>query len=174
MYRWYIQKMLRANPTYWTEYDQAIRKKGIVILMKKDLTGKDQVHMSYTWFRAIIEKNNSKARTYVINGYKYNLGFGLGYLLARRIERDFSKPRVNVVATVLHRKSSNTKDTIYYLDDDYCRIAWHKVGDVRNESVYLFKPCKDFRLTFSQALFDNPVLKYKYLFFPLKELAHDN
>lgn len=171
MYRWYIHKMLRANPTYWTEYDQAIRKKGIVTLMKKSTLGKDQVHMTYTWFRAIIEKNNSKARGYVINGYKYNLGFGLGYLLARRIERNFSKPKVNVVATVLHRRSSLTKDTIYYLDDDYCRIAWHKVGDVRNESVYLFKPCKDFRLDFSRSLFNNPVLKYKYLFFPLRSTA---
>lgn len=171
MYRWYIAKMLRENPSYWTEYDKLIRRKNIHVLFKKNIKGEVVVHMTYTWFRAIIEKNNTKAKEYIINGYRYKLGPDLGYILARRVERNFSKPKVDVIATMKYRKETGLKTTIYFTDDDYCRIAWHKLGRVRNESVYLFKPCKEFRLTFSQALIKNTVLKFKYLFFPFLKPA---
>jgi hypothetical protein len=172
MYRWYIAKMLKENPDFYTEYDNLIRKKGIVVLMKK-VNGKKEVHMSYTWFKSIVERNNSKAKLAVINGKRYNLGHGLGYLQARRVERNFSKPKINVIETVRYRKTNpdKSKNVIYYTDQDYCRIAWHKIGGARNESVYEFKPAKEFRLSFSKAQFEWPNLKFKYLFFPLLSVS---
>lgn len=170
MYRWYVAKMLRENEGFWTEYDALTRQKGIVLLYKR-VKGKPEIHMTYTWFRAILEKNNTKAKEAIIRGERYNLGQYLGFLLARRVERDFSKPKVDIIATVAYRKehTDRTKTVIYFTDEDYCRIAWHKLQGVKNESVYEFKPAKDFRLAFSAAITKDPGLKFKYLFFPLKD-----
>lgn len=168
MYRWYLAKMIKENEGFWVEYDSLIRAKGISILCKK-IDGKKVVHMTYTCFRSILEKNNSKAKEAVIAGERYNLGNSLGYLLARRIERNFSKPKINVIATTIYRRNNpdNAQALIYHTDDDYCRIAWHKLWSLGNESVYEFKPAKDFRLSFSTAITNNNLLKYRYLFFPL-------
>lgn len=172
IYRWYVAKMLKENPGFWTEYDGLTRKKGIYILCKK-VNGKTAVHMTYTCFRAILEKNNTKAKEALIRGERYSLGSHLGYLLARRVERNFARPKVNIIETAHYRRNNPDKPDmrIYHTDDDYCRIAWHKLGDVKNESVYEFKPCKEFRLGFSASLQTNPSLKYKYLFFPVLDRA---
>lgn len=172
MYRWYVAKMLKENPDYYTAYDSLVRRQGIVLLMRK-VNGREEIHMSYTLFRSILERNNTKAKAAVIAGRKYNLGQGLGYLLARRVERDFTNPRINVIETVKYRRQhpGDTTTVIYYMDEHYCRIAWHKIGKVRNESVYEFKPAKEFRLSFSKAQFENPALKFKYLFFPLLDIS---
>lgn len=168
IYSWYVKKMLDANPDYWTKWDSLTRRKGIVLLMKR-VNGKAVIHMSYTWFRAILEKNNMKARKAIIEGSIYNLGGRLGALAGKRVERNFSKPQVNVIATAIERRKQNNPNLppIYYIDEDYCRIGWYKGGNVTNESIYEFKPAKDFRLEFSKAQFSNPILKFEYRYHPI-------
>jgi len=179
MYMWYVKKLCASDETLKTESDQLLKRKGIVVVYRM-LKGKKQIYITYTMFKNILEHNNTLAREAVIEGQIYNLGQSLGHLRARRIERDFSKPTVNVVATMNYWRDHPEKRPqvkIYFLDDDYVRIAWHKSSSstgVRNLTVYDFKPCKDFRVEFGQSSIKRPLLKFKYLYFPLLHTKNDN
>jgi len=65
---------------------------------------------------------------------------------------------------------------IYHTKDDWCRIAWHKFGKLYNSSMYEFKPSAQtksgigFRQQLSKALDENPLLRYKYPYYPLRKL----
>jgi len=163
MYRYYTQKVLAKNPGFYTKSDKFVRKKGIVFIMNQ----RGEVYMSYALFRNIIERVNKKACIELTRGETYDLGTDLGYLRARTIERDFSKPSINIIATMLYRREHpEDKETkIYYTDDYYCRIAWHKTGTMKNKSVYEFKPCYGFKLYFSKENCEDKGLKFKYLLF---------
>lgn len=167
MYRWYLQKQLKKHPDWWLESDRLLRAKGIYNLMKPG-----GVHMTYTWFRAILERNNTLAREAVIQGKCYSLSLSVGFLLARRIERDFSKPKMNIIETYKYRKANGGDLKIYHTDEDYCRIAWHKEGYCRNESFYEFLPCRQMKTDFSKAIKTQPLLKYKFLFFPIRQYSN--
>jgi len=177
MYRWYITKTIKENPDFWTEYDWTARQRGIRVILKK-VNGATQVHMTYTQFRSILEYNNNQAQAHIIAGERYKLGVGMGYIQARRVERNFNKPKIDVVGTIQYRRANpeklganNKKPVIYHQDEDYCRIGWNKLNKVSNEAIYEFKPCKYFRIAFSRAITDNVNLKFKYLFFPYLKTA---
>lgn len=169
MYNWYCNKMVAEHPElYFLESDRIIRDRGVRVLMKKS-RDKATIHMTYTMFRAIVERINEKAKELIISGEIYKISNRLGILLGRRIERNFSKPQVNVIATVISRKFNPNAPTVYLTDDDYCRVAWKKQskvhgGGVRNQQYYEFRPCKNFRKEFSRAQKKDPLLKYKYEF----------
>lgn len=174
MYKWYVKKKLSGpeGHKYSTEFDKFIRRKGIVVLLKEDKNKIPQVYMTYSTFRAIIEKNNATAREYITRGMVYSIGM-LGYIRPKRIERNFSKPRANWPATAKYRNDNpGSKVIVYYTDDDYIRIGLDKVTGIRNQHLYEFKPCKDFRISFSKANLSNPLLKMNYQY--LSYRSHDN
>lgn len=168
IYVWYIEKVLRENPTFYTKSDQSMKMKGIHSIYHK-VKGEEVMYMSYLWFRKIIERHNTLARSEITQGRCFSLGAGLGYLRARRVERNFATPTVNVVATVHYRKAHPEKGKVlvYRMTPDYVRIAWHK-GVIKNGSIYEFSTCSVFRKQLSKANADDTALKYQYLFFPRK------
>lgn len=133
--------------------------------------------MSWGIWKEIIERFYFEAKDAIIRGETLQLGSNLGKIRAVRIERDFTKPKVNVAQTF----QKNLKDAegnlvlIYHTDPDYCRIQWAKNRTITNEAFYNFIPAKSrngniksFKRDFSNALIATPMLKYKYKFIPVK------
>lgn len=172
MYRWYVKQMLLKDKGLYTEYDKVIRRKGIYVLLRRGVSGSSGVHMTYTWFRAILEKANTKAKEAIIRGQAYNLGRYLGILMARRIERDFRKPTIDFAATDKYMKENpnSPKLWVYKTDEDYCRVGWDKPSlRIANIIVYEFKPSVEFKKKFSLANAKNDILKHSYKFYPLNK-----
>lgn len=169
MYITYCLRKVAADLTLTLEYDAYYARKGIRLLVREKKGGGKEVVMTYALFRNIIETYNNYAAQAVIEGAAFSLGNKLGYIHGRRIERDFNRPKVNVIATVKARRipGQETHPAIYHTDEDYCRIGWAKLHRIRNESVYSFVPASHtFKDRFSQSLMKNPVLKFNYTYYP--------
>lgn len=166
IYRAWCLSKVAEDSSYYLEFDGCIRAKGIRILCQKTTTGRTVV-MTYTLFRKVLEVYNQHAAEAVIHGSRFNLGGRLGYIHGRRIEYNFRRPKVNIIATVQARKTEPDHPAIYHTEDDYCRIAWQKYHRIKNESVYSFSPASHtVRDKFSQTLKANPVLKSLYKYYP--------
>jgi len=144
---------------------------------------------SYTKFRKIVECFFDKAKTAIVNGEAVSIN-RCGKICAKRVERDFrssSQRLVNWSKTRLQPKifdpvagKNKYAKLIYFTGDDWCRIGWYKPG-MRNETVYEFEPSNrnsgattGFKHEFSEALTSNPLLKYRYLYCPIKDYSKDN
>lgn len=174
----YAKKLLANNPEYYSRkrkgrpHDTIYRKNG----------DKTEVVMNYTLFRKIIEFYFDKAKTEIINGNAINMTNRVGKICAKRVERDFrKKSAINWKETkkqpiVEVDGKSKYKNTIYFTDKDWCRIGWFKVNNIDlTTTIYEFKPTspswdgsKGFVAEFSKALINNPILKYKYLYQPVR------
>lgn len=105
----------------------------------------------------------------------------LGNIRARRVERNHAKPTVNFARTAAQPRVWNEEKqktvpskVIYYTDDDWCRIGWHKGKFPETPFVYYeFRPTKDlrsgrgFNQMLTKALNERPFLKYKFIYYPL-------
>lgn len=179
----YAKRLLLAHPEYWGRYHN--HTDNCYIYTKKD--NKIIEVITYPKFRRIIEVFFDKAKRAIIAGETYKIGSYLGKICARRVERDFRKKtqrRINWEATRRQPKIWNEekqkevyKHVIYYTDDDWCRIGWNKPENAGGEGFskfYEFKPTKDsragtgFAQQFTAALKADPILKYAYLFYPLR------
>lgn len=166
IYRWYVQEQLKANPSYYTAYDKLLSIKGILLLLKRGKKNEEIIVMSYTIFRSIIEKCNKLIVQTLIKGEPFYFGKSLGHIQGSRIERNFSKKRMNYAETNKLRKETGDLNVIvYHTSDSYCRIAWKKVQTLRNSSIYELKPAKGFRASFSEALVKDPLLQYAFQYF---------
>jgi hypothetical protein len=163
MYAFYTKKLLEKNPTYKGFWDSRLRTKGVSSIFKVEDYVKTFV-VDYALFAAVIACYNRKVTAAVTAGERVSLGHGLGYIEAKRIERNYNRPKMNVIATVAARKAGDLTARVYFTDDDYCRISWKKTGNVRNCYAYEFKPTYGFRKEFSGALNANKLLQYKYPF----------
>lgn len=177
MYQAYVAKLLKEHPEYWTRYDK--RMSHYWVYRKGKVAGKNIVEtvISYGQFREIIETYYLIAGDYIIQGGTLNLGANLGSIEARRVERNFSNPVVNQWETMKQPKDPITGrpvKIIYYDDDDWIRIGWIKSGKITNYMVYDFCPApknatgggKGLKYRFSQANIMNPLLKFRYTFYP--------
>lgn len=136
--------------------------------------------IDYSKFKQILAVYNKRAGDKIIEGKKVNLLNGLGYLVAKRVERNFNNKAVNWVETDKLRDENGElpirdgkKVMIYFIDEDWCRVAWVKTTAIRNISVYSFVPSggqkgKGFRQAFSKALKDNPLLMLSFEYYPRK------
>lgn len=152
--------------------------------LQKDITKVKKI-MDYILFKKILKAYNTKAGDRIINGEKFNLLNGLGYILGKRIERTHSNQKVDWGETNKLRDltgelpidaKTGKKKLIYFIDDEYCRVGWKKVHGIKNISVYGFEPAggetgkgfgKGFKKKFSKAINDNPLLKLKFEYFPI-------
>lgn len=179
----YAKKLMAEHPEYkkkgtknMKDYDFIIYK--IENFVKVEVT-------SYTRFRKIIEHYFDRAKIAIINGQALHIN-QCGKICARRIERDFRKKKGKVINWHKTKQQPLVPNAegglsyakkIYFTDDDYCRVAWFKPNDngIPNASVYEFTPTGNdvdkagFSGEFSTALKEDKLLKYRYLFAPIKD-----
>lgn len=134
-------------------------------------------------FKQILTVYNTKAGDRIIEGYKFDLLNGLGFLLGKRIERTFSTKAVNWGATNKLRDSkgelsidpkTGKKKLIYFIGEDYLRVGWEKIKGIINFSIYGFEPAggqlgKGYRQKFSKSNENNKLLRLNYRFCPRLE-----
>jgi hypothetical protein len=172
MYKVYAQKLLADNPEYWSKYNYSLKISNYTIFRKEN--SKVLEVMSYPLFKKILQVYFTQAKEIIIMGGEVNLGNQLGCIAPRRVERNFKNKQVNFAATAKQPKDDKGKPTkiIYYMEEDWCRIGWSKGGGVKNIMFYKFEPTPGdmrgggFKYEFSQALIQNPLLKYKYKYYP--------
>ncbi len=180
MWQTYVKKLLADNPEWWSRYENFTSNYAVY---RKAGTRVEEV-MNYTRYRKIVENYLTRAKKAIINGEAVQFG-RVGKICARRVERDFRRQRQRKVDWGKTRKQelvwSEEKQklcyvkVIYYTTDDWCRIGWNRADLVTNENLYEFKPSSEshdkktgFEMEFSQALIKDPLLKYQYLYYPIK------
>ena len=178
IYRAYGNELLRRNPTWWGKYDYSVRSYKNYYIYKKLPGGGVEEVINYRKFKLILEIYLREAKRAIIQGSQFNLGNYMGFIAARRVERNFNNPKVNWQETEKQPKTEKGKASklIYFLDDDWCRIAWNKVTKSLAQVQYRFVPTGGalgvgFKTDFVAALKHNPHLKYKYPYYPyIKDL----
>jgi len=183
MWQKYVKDMLAANPEYWSRYENYTSNFAVYC---KDGNRVKEV-MNYKRFNAIIRSYFTRAKKAIIKGEAVNMMASVGKICARRVQRDFRKPKQNRInwhrtkqqPLVFDDKEQRMKyeHKIYHVEDEWCRIGWHKTKTLANESVYEFKPTAQsstkqwgFAMEFSNALRADPLLKYQYLYFPVGQI----
>lgn len=171
-----------ANPP---EYDKVYT--GVVnsSIAGKAINEKGKLTMvemfNYKKFKEVVETFFELAKEEVVQGNALDMMHGIGVICARRIERNHKSRSVDFNKTKQQPKVWNEEKQrwmrsriIYFTGDDYCRIGWQKMGKLKNETVYEFqitRKCpngRGFDQQLSSALIKNPLLKYKYPFYPIK------
>lgn len=110
----------------------------------------------YWMFKEVIGRFNKKCANSVIFGQVLNFQSRLGYLLIKKIRRNYEKPVVDwgeskkmkaeIIASGQIPRDDEHPDgenwLNYYSDPWYLRWAWHKkrVCRVKNQTVYKFVP----------------------------------
>lgn len=181
VYADYSKKLLEENPDWWGKYGSKVKMKNCY-LYAKDKSGKPVLKMSWYKWKEIVSSFFYRAKYRIIEGEVLTMG-KLGRIKAIRIERNFSKPVLDKGATYkdMVLNPDGTIRKVYKTSEDYCRISWEKYHMLANESRYRFKPSsmntitgKGFKIEFSRALTEDPLLKYRYKYFPIKRKAPCN
>jgi hypothetical protein len=185
IYEKWVDKFLQENPDCWSGSSRQKKRKREFIYRSQDIKirkkklnqGKEVVtEMSFSRWLKIIEVYYLLARKDIINGRKVSLGHRLGRIRARTVSRNFKNKQINWVET---KKQPLIPDPnipgklkreriIYHTSETYCRIAWEKLRNIPNESVYKFIPSGEgankggFKKEFKTALKENPLLKTQY------------
>jgi hypothetical protein len=127
------------------------------------------------WFN-IMASYLEQARKSIIDAERLSMG-KLGWIHAKRIERNFRNKKINWKETNKQEKVFDQEKQrmvpvrkIYYTGDDYCRVGW---SERKGHAVlYKFIPTYSsrqrvgFKQQFSNANIQNPVLKLKYIYYP--------
>ena len=174
VYADYALSLLMQNPEWWGVYDVSSRMQNGIIYCKEK--GKVVEKMSWKLWKEITESYFHKAKESIIQGKELRFGAGVGKLRACRIERNMSRPVINWSATFklneYHEDGKRKK--VFYTTDDYCRIEWVKTRTLTNEKCYNFtvaekntRTGKGFKIEFSKALQKDPLLKFRYVYYPL-------
>lgn len=184
----YVLQLLAANPDWSTGRNPKAFKdyrKNYYVYRPYDkfdtkLRNKRVEVMNFGKFSEIVETYYSRAKIAIIQGEALVLGNRLGKIHIERIERSFKKKKVDFAKTkkypkVLDPETGKMKRevVVYFTDDDWSRIAWKKTGTIPNQTVYQFRPTqalknrKGFSQMLADALAENKLLKYRYIYRPL-------
>lgn len=176
IYKQYAKQVLKENPEFWGRYSRNHKMSNFWIYRREYKNGERSVVevISYPVFREVLAVYFTEAKTVIIEGGEVNLGNNLGVIAARRVERNHKNRAINFAETAKQPKKENGKPAkiIYWTDDDWIRIGWIKSGKIANVKNYAFVPTPDdtcgggFKAEFSRANMADPLLKYKYRFFP--------
>lgn len=184
IWEWYSYKLLNANPE-WCGVTKDKVKNYYIYAKYTDTNGKKKVEevLSYKVFMETMTTFFNIAKEEVVQtGLPLILLGKLGRIRPRRVQRDHSKKVINYSRTAQQPKVWNEEKQkmvperlIYFTTDDWCRIGWLKNPRwLPNQAVYEFRPAKDLRSgmgfdqILSRALTENPLLKYKYQYYPLR------
>lgn len=177
MYAFYVKALLKAHPEY--KFIKGKKEKGryqeISAVYRISPSGANEKLMTYELFKKIMHLYYKKAQEQIIAGKTINMLNGIGYIQAVRVERNHLKKAVDWQSSYqLGEKNpvNGKMKLVYFTDDDWCRIAWHKHGQLNNETAYEFVPSetgstdKGFKNQFVKALKANPLLKFEYKYCP--------
>lgn len=174
VYADYAKKILAEHPDWFSRYDTKCSvSNGIIYAREK---GKLVVKTSWVIWKNTVCSYYHRAKNAIIKGETLRIGAGVGKIRGCRIERDMNNKEVDWFATKkLNRRDENGfMIKVYHTSEDYCRIEWVKFGMLQNEKAYNFDPAekntttgKGFKGEFSQALINDPFLKYRYVYYPL-------
>lgn len=96
--------------------------------------------VTYPLFKHIVSQFNKKVADAILEGSVFNMGFHLGTIRIKKIERTFNRPAIDWGETNKLKKQG-IKQLVYYTDDYYFRWNWDKNRcRVKNKSVYTFCP----------------------------------
>lgn len=185
LYQEYAAFILRNDLQCWGKYNVPAKRKNYwiykTVKMPSGATKVVEVMNYRRWKQVVTTYFEAAKRRIIFEGAILSLGH-LGRIWPKRIERDFTKPRTNWIATmrqpkVLREGKLVPERIIYYTEEDYIRIGWRKNNHYTNEAVYEFKPTNNdgvygalgFSQEFSRANMSDPMLKFKYEYFPLKD-----
>jgi hypothetical protein len=184
-YQDYVATLLEQNEDYWGKRAVDIKNRNIY---KKsgdsiiEITSHDKYKTILTaFFKAVGSK--------LIEGEKFNMLYGNGYLFVRRIERSFKNPKINWGESNKYRQElidageTPLKDNnggkpwlVYYIDDEYFRLAWQKpTVCTKNLKFYKFLPARGrpgrlgFREQMSKVIKLRPELKDRYQYLTIKD-----
>lgn len=163
IYIWYANKLVDENPQLYKKvYDSTIAIKGIYLVVNKHT---NEVRISYTAFRYIINTCNNIFIDLVASGHSINLGFSLGRVEAAKVERSFNRKVCDFQATdKLRKENPGSKVIVYRTEDHYCKVNWRKwIRDLQNSEFYKLTIPKDFQRRFSNYIFDNPTVTENYV-----------
>lgn len=177
----YAATLLAANPEWWGVVHNRIQNHTLY-RKYKDESGRNIVIMTFCYeqFKKVVSTYFQLAQDRIIQGEALDMTSGVGKICMRRVERNHSHKSINFHKTKLQPKVWSEahgreirKKIIYHVSDDWSRVGWHKFGKMKNETVYEFRITKNaksgigFNQKIDKALKENPLLKYKYIFFPL-------
>lgn len=178
----YSYTLLAANPEWWGRYKNGVTNSSIY-RKYLDAEGRKIIIevFSYIRFRKIIETYFSLATEAIVKGKRLDLTSGLGHICIRRIERDHKNKKVDFHKTSKQPMVWNEQEQknvrakiIYHTDDDYLKVGWHKFARITNETMYELRISKNsstgtaFNQLLTIANKRDPLLKYKYIYCPLK------
>lgn len=180
----YARKLLFENPEYWGRFHNHIEN--FYVCTRRD--GKMVVVHSYEKFRKVLEDYFIRAKKAIIFGEAHNIGGHLGKIAARRVERDFRKKghkridwgRTSQQSQVWSEEKGKMvyKTIVYHTADDWVRIGWNRyMSLITHSQFYEFKITKNLRSGegFNQqliaALNNDKLLRFRYLYYPLKTSA---
>jgi hypothetical protein len=174
IYTDFANKLLADHPDWWGKFDKQLRLRNATIYAKEN--NKVVEKMSWRRWKETVERYFHKAKTAIIEGETLNLGSNVGKIRAIRVERNFANPVINWGETFKQKipGKDGKYQRIYHTEDDYCRIQWAKTRSLPNETSYSFDPAaknmatgKGFKAEFVHALKNDPLLKFRYRYYPL-------
>lgn len=195
IYQAYTDKLIRLNPGYYGKYFHNLYNYYVYNQVTDPATGEKRIEevINYRQFRRIIEQYFNRAKNAIINGEMLHINC-CGKICAKRCERDFRNERkrqINWGKTNKFRRFSEEKTKekgkptyiydklVFHTEDDFLRIGWWKPG-IRNETIYEFEPAagnaartSGFKLEFSQANTNDPLLRYRYPYYPIKYIEDE-
>ena len=170
----YATRLLKENPEYWSKYNRPRVMSHYWIYVKRK--NKVVEVMNFDRWLSIIKTYVTKSMSCIIEGETLVLGHNLGRIAGKHIERNHENKQVNWEETRKQPKILSPvtgkmipERFIYFTEDYYPRIGWFKTKKLTNETVYEFSPTsgkRGFKTTFSKAHRENPLLKFRYQYFP--------
>lgn len=172
-YEDYGKKLIREDLSLKGKRDNGVANG---IITKED----GSIYITYKLYKKILAAFFIKAAAKLLNGYAIDLLNGLGDLYICRIGRNPNNQKLNKGESYKLRKQLKATNTltddnwkIYYTDDEYIRLKWHKPSNIHNIMFYTFSPAggqsgKGFRQLMSRSIVATPTLKALYPFIPYK------
>ena len=93
-------------------------------------------------FKYVVDEYFKRVVQSILEGKTYNMGHRLGKFRIKKIKRTYNKPIVDYYETKkMFKEGKNV--VVYYTDEYWYRYYWEKrVCQVKNKTVYSFKPTK--------------------------------
>lgn len=98
--------------------------------------------ITYPLYKTVLDLFNKKIADKILEGKSFNMGYKLGSIRIKKIERTPTNKVINWPETqALWEEQGYKKDFVYFTDKYYYRWNWEKRKcTVKNKSVYKFIP----------------------------------
>lgn len=144
VWRKFTAEIINLDPTCYIKPTKDKRYVGKEALIRRLDDGKEATLCTFSDFDTIIKTYFDNAAWDIVHGGKLLLGYGLGSVQVKRVDRGpFSKKMIDFKATRLHKEKTGETKAIYYdPEGSYLRIAWEKSKHIPNWKELGFFPTK--------------------------------